>query len=61
MAVFGLATGSPRLAVIVAVALVAGVITAFFGWSRPWAADVAVHTHVYGIATGAAIGSWRRL
>ena len=61
MAAFGLAARSPWLAVIVAVALVAGIITAFFGWSRPWAADVAVHTHVCGMATGAAIGSWRRL
>ena len=61
MAVFGLATRSPWLAVIVAVALVAGIITAFFGWSRPWTADVAVHTHVCGMATGAAIGWSRRL
>ena len=61
MAVFGLAKRSPWLAVIVAVALVAGIITAFFGWSRPWTADVAVHTHVCGMATGAAIGWSRRL
>ena len=61
MAVFGLATRSPWLAVIVAVALVAGIITAFFGWSRPWTADVAVHTHVCGMATGAAIGWSRQL
>ena len=59
MAAFGLATRSPCLAAIIAVALVAGIFTAFFGWSRPWSADVAVHTHVCGMATGAAIGGWR--
>ena len=60
IAVFGLAQRSPLLAATVALALVAAVVTALAGWSRPWTADLAIHTHVCGIAAGAAIGTWLR-
>ncbi len=58
LAVFALAKRAPWLAAAVGVVLVAGVVTALAGWSRPWMADVAIHTHVCGIAAGAAIGFW---
>ena len=58
MAVFALAKRAPWLAAAVGVVLFAGVVTALAGWRRPWMTDVAIHTHVYGILTGAAIGFW---
>ena len=60
MAVFGMAQRTPWLAATVAIVLLAGVVTALAGLNRPWAADVAVHTHVLGIAGGAGIGVWLR-
>ena len=53
-----LAKRAPWLAATVGLVLIAGVLTALGGWSRPWMANVAIHTHVCGIAAGAAIGSW---
>ena len=58
MTVYALRKRSPWLAAMVAVFLVAGIVTALAGYSRPWTADVAVHTHVVGIAVGTALGAW---
>ena len=58
MAVFTLYKRAPWLAAMIAVLLIAGIATAFAGWSRPWTADVAVHTHVVGIAVGTGLGYW---
>ncbi|MCY3821530.1 MAG: rhombosortase [Gammaproteobacteria bacterium] len=55
-----LAKRAPWLAATVGVVLIAGVLTALAGWSRPWMASVAIHTHVCGIGAGAAIGFWLR-
>ena len=60
MAVFALARRTPWLAAAVGVVLVAGVVTAFADWHRPWTTDVAIHTHLIGMAAGAAIGVWTR-
>lgn len=60
MAVFALARRMPWLATAVGVVLVAGVVTAFADWRRPWTADIAIHTHLIGMAAGAAIGVWTR-
>jgi len=58
MAVFALRKRRPWLAWLVAILLAAGIVAALAGYSRPWTADVAVHTHVVGIAVGAALGRW---
>ena len=58
MAVFALAKRAPWFAAAVGMVLFAGVVTALADWRRPWMADVAIHTHVCGILTGAAIGFW---
>ena len=60
MAAFALWNRAPWLAATVAVLLVAGIATALAGWSRPWTADVAIHTHVSGVAVGIALGVWLR-
>ncbi|MCY3622084.1 MAG: rhomboid family intramembrane serine protease [Gammaproteobacteria bacterium] len=60
IAVFALAKRTPRLATAVGVVLMAGVATAFADWHRAWTADVATHTHLIGMAAGAAIGVWVR-
>lgn len=58
MVVFALRKRSPWLAGLIAVVLVAGIIAGIAGYSRPWAADVAIHTHVVGVAAGAWLGNW---
>ena len=58
LGVFALAKRAPWLAAAVGVVLVAGVVTTLAGWHRPWMEDVAIHTHVCGIAVGTAIGFW---
>ena len=60
MAALALAKRSPWLAAAVASLLVGGVASALAGWSRPWMADVAIHTHVFGIAAGVSIAAWLR-
>ena len=60
MAVFALWNRAPWLATTVAVLLVVGIATALAGWSRPWTADVAIHTHVSGVAVGMVLGVWLR-
>ena len=47
-----LAKRAPWLAATVGVVLIAGVLAALAGWSRPWMANVAIHTHVCGIGAG---------
>ncbi len=60
LAAIALAKRAPWLAATVGMVLIAGILTALAGWSRPWMADVAIHTHVCGIAAGAVIGFWLR-
>ena len=60
MAVIRLSPRSPWLAATVAIVLIAGIVTALADWGRPWTADIAVHTHLCGIAAGVAIGLWLR-
>ena len=58
LVVFAFAERAPWLAAAVGAVLMAGVATALAGWARPWTADVAIHTHLCGIAAGVAIGFW---
>ena len=58
MAAFASRKRSPWLAGLIAAVLVAGLIAGIAGYSRPWTADVAIHTHVVGIAVGAWLGNW---
>ena len=60
VAVFALAKRVPWLAAALGAVLMAGAVTAMAGWSRPWTTDVAVHTHLAGIAAGTASGVWFR-
>ena len=60
MAVFALRRRSPWLAGLIATVLIAGVVLGIAGYSRPWTADVAVHTHVVGMAVGIWLGNWIR-
>ena len=60
MAAFVLRKRSPWLAGSIAVVLVAGIVAGIAGYSRPWTADVAVHTHGVGVGVGAWLGNWIR-
>lgn len=60
VAVFALRKRSPWLAGLMAAVLVAGIVAGIAGYSRPWTADVAVHTHIVGMAVGAWLGNWIR-